>query len=115
MWRRLAPNGVGRELKDAELLAAELALVRKLEGITSHADGEVLRARLCAGVGRVKRQAHTLLLPRNNPLVVQAVRLVESDERWLYPALLAVVGDDALLPTDLRSQWRERVLTSDRK
>jgi hypothetical protein len=115
IWRRFAPNGVGRELKDAELLAAELALVSKLEGITSHADGEVVQARLCAGVGRVKRQAQTLLLPRNNPLVVQAVRLIETDDRWLYPALLAVVGDHAMLPPDLRSQWRERVLTSDRK
>ena len=108
---RLAPIGAGRLLKDTELLAAERALLRQLEGLTAASGGNPLEARLCAGVGRVRRQGKTLLLPRNNPLVVQVVRLTEADEEWLYPALLAVVGDEACPSPDLRVRWRKRVLT----
>jgi hypothetical protein len=91
-------------------LSAEHALLRHLEGLTTPSDGEPVTVRLCAGVGRVKRQSGVLLLPRNNPIVVQAVRLVASGDEWLYPALLAVVGDEAILSPDLRTRWREKVL-----
>jgi len=109
--RRLTPESAGRLLKDNELLAAERFLLDQLEEVTGFSDGEPLHAQLCAGVGRVRRQGRSLLLPRNNPLVVQAVRLMESDEEWRYPALLAVVGDEASISPEVRVRWRRRVLT----
>jgi hypothetical protein len=108
---RLTPESAGRVLKDSELLAAERFLLDQLEEVTGFSGGEQLQAQLCAGVGRVRRQGRSLLLPRNNPLVVQAVRLMESDEEWRYPALLAVVGDEASISPEVRVRWRRRVLT----
>jgi hypothetical protein len=113
--RRFSPDRAGRQLKDTEMLAAEQALLCVLEGVTSVADGEVLEPRLCAGLGRARRSGGLLLLHRNNPLVVEAVRVVETDDAWRYPALLAAVGEEAVLPPELRVRWRRSLLADGRK
>jgi hypothetical protein len=62
--------------------------------------------RICTGGGAVRRRGRRLLLPRHNPLVVQAVRLVARDDSWLYPVALALLGRHATPTAELRARWR---------
>jgi plasmid stability protein len=120
-WRRLASGlaaaaararagaattlGAGA-LADAELLDEERSLLRQLTRAVVDGSGERLEVRMAAGVGRPRRNRQTVLLPRNNPLVVRAVRLVAGDESWLYPVALAVLADLAAPAPELRSAWQ---------
>jgi hypothetical protein len=96
----------GVEVPSDELLEAERSLLDELNRNTD----ETVDVRLSAGDGAPRRRGRRLLLPRNNPLVAGAVRLVESDDGWVYPAAAALLGEH-IRPTDeLRSSWRRRIL-----
>jgi len=96
----------GGVVPDDELLEAE----RRLLGELNRYAGESLEVRLCAGSGGARRRGGRLLLPRNNPLVAGSVRLTESDGRWLYPVVTALLGERMEADEDLRARWIRQVL-----
>jgi hypothetical protein len=96
----------GSEVPDDELLEAERRLLRELDGCA----GDAVDVRLCAGGGGVRRRGRRLLLPRHDPLVAGAVRLVARDADWLYPVASALIGESVELDEDLRTRWLQRSL-----
>lgn len=106
---RVIGRGRGRILKPNELLQAERDFVNLINGVTDVRTGEPVTVNLCAGVGEVHRHGPQLLLPRNNPLVVDAIRLSSEDDSWLYPSMLALLSDHAAPPPDLARRFRERL------
>ena len=108
---RVTGTGKRRILKENELLQAERDFVRLLEGVTDIGTGEPLKVGLCSGVGEIRRQGQQLLLPRNNPLLVEAIRLSSEDKMWIYPSMLALLSDQAAPPADLARRFRERLAT----
>ncbi len=103
---RLTGFAAPRVLADSQLLTEELRLIRELERIAVDVEGRPLKARICAGTGRIRFRNGELLLPRHQPLVVHVVRLVDRGEEWLYPACLALVGEHGRVSPELRSRWR---------
>ncbi len=101
-WR----PGRRRIVPSDELLEAELGLLAVLNAQLA----PPLEARLCAGDGAVLRRRNRLLLPRQNPLVVRALRLASAERSWLYPVALALLGEDARPSAELRDRWRRRCL-----
>ena len=106
---RVTGSGRGRILKPNELLQAERDFVRLIDGVTDLRTGEPVTVSLCAGVGEVRRRGQQLLLPRNNPLVVDAIRLSSEDDTWLYPSVLALLSEHAAPPPNLARRFRERL------
>jgi hypothetical protein len=98
-----------RRLPEDELLEAERRLVRGLE---RHLEG-VSSVEICTGAGPVRRRRGRLLLSRHHPLVVRAVRLVAEDERWLYPAALALAVWPAKPSQALRRRWLDAWVNGD--
>ena len=96
----------GSEVPDDELLEAERRLLAELNRNTE----EPTSVRFCAGDGRPRRRGTRLLMPRNNPLIAGAARLVAADDRWVYPAAAALLGEDLHPTADLRSSWTRRIL-----
>jgi hypothetical protein len=65
-----------------------------------------LSVNICEGRGAAGRTAQGLIVPRSNPTVTAAARLVAADPCWLYPLLLALdTGEE--LSEDLRERWLE--------
>lgn len=65
---------------------------------------------LCAGSGSArKRRSHTLV-GRERPEVRAAAAAVGSGDEWLYPALLAVTGEDLKIPDEIRARWLEATM-----
>jgi hypothetical protein len=98
-----------RRLPEDELLEAERRLVRKLEG---NLEG-VSAVEICAGAGPIRSRRGRLSLSRHHPLVVRAVALVAEDERWLYPAALALAAWPAKPSQALRRRWLDVWLSGD--
>ncbi len=61
---------------------------------------------LCDGSGMVWRRRSVRLVGRDRPEVRAAAITLRSGEEWLYPALLAVAGDDLDIPREVRDRWR---------
>ena len=108
---RATGTGKRRILKENELLQAERDFVRLLEGVTDIGTGEPVKVGLCSGVGEIRRQGQQLLLPRNNPLLVEAIRLSSEDKMWISPSMLALLSDQAAPPADPARRFRERLAT----
>lgn len=121
---RSRPRGSPRRL--AAAIAGDLAFVRKRLGralvpesaLSTGERGFLAAARhamagggpraltFCAGDGRIHLTGGgRLLLPRDNPAVVTAVRAVRRDPAWLYPALVALLGGHDLPAKSLRDAW----------
>lgn len=121
-WRRVVASGVSaasariqsrlssmlgtKVLDEGELIDVERGLIRRLRGAVVDDEGRPLQVRMVAGVGRVRRRRGALLIPRNNSLVTRCVRLVAAEDEWLYPAMLALIGDELAAPVPvLRERW----------
>jgi hypothetical protein len=104
---QIALRPIGRRIVPAdELLDPERELLAQLN---RHVVAPA-HVRICVGGGGIRRRGRRLLLPRHNPLVVQAARLSADDERWVYPAVLALLGDRAEATDELRARWLRRCL-----
>jgi hypothetical protein len=103
---RLRGTFRGVEVPNDELLGAERSLLDELNRNT----GETVDVRLAAGDGAPRRHGRRLLLPRNNRLVAGAVRLVEADGDWIYPAATALLGEHLQPSMELRSNWKRSIL-----
>ncbi len=64
---------------------------------------------LCGGSGPVRTRRSHHVVGRERPEVRAAVAAIGSGGRWLYPALLAVVGEDVELPNGIRDRWLEKL------
>ncbi len=104
---KIVGGGGAETLPETQLLAAERRLIDELGRVVVDSDGNPLKARICVGTGQVRVRDGELLLPRHDPLVVQSVRLVDSGEEWLYPAALALLGEEGTVIPEVRSHWRQ--------
>jgi hypothetical protein len=76
---------------------------RRLVGAAAAAGLEI---GLCDGSGGVRRRRSMRISGRDRPEVRAAAAALASGDEWLYPALLAVAGDDLDIPRELRDRWR---------
>jgi len=58
------------------------------------------------GAGMARRNRSACLVGRDRPEVRAAAITLRSGEEWLYPALLAVAGNDLDIPREVRDRWR---------
>jgi hypothetical protein len=107
--RNLVPGSTSRVIESGRLLDAERCLLSGIGRVAVGSDGEPMTVTVCAGAGPIRLQDGELRLPRNNPRVVQAVRLVGCGEEWLVPAALALVGRHGSVSAEARSRWRRIV------
>ncbi len=98
-WRRVRSPWGPRALDPGQLSDDELRLVE-----VAAAAGVDLA--LCAGDRKPRLRRSACLVGRNRPEVRAAAITVRSGEEWLYPALLAVAGDDVDIPREIRDRWR---------
>jgi len=101
--------GAGRPLADSELSRAELHLLEHLRAVIPTAGPKAPQEILfCRGQGRIRRprgKAPRLLLPRDNADVRACVRAVDSDEAWVYPACVVLLGGRAMPSVGARTTW----------
>ena len=93
-----------RPVEPVDLEPAEVQLAKRLESSLA-ASGETLSVVFDRGVRKVSRCSGRVLLPRNDPLVGEAVHLVAHDSQWLYPAALALLGDQCEIDPEVRLGW----------
>jgi len=98
-WRRVRSLWGPRALAPGQLTADELRLVE-----SAAAAGVDLA--VCNGAGRPRRRRSMCLVGRDRPEVRAAVIAMRSGDPWLYPALLAVAGNDLDIPHEIRDRWR---------
>jgi hypothetical protein len=111
--RSRLPEGSSQVLASDQLLEAERRLLSGLESVAVNRDGRPLPVKICVGTGRIRLREGELLLPRHEPRVVQAVRLVDSGEEWVLPVALALVGEHGSVSAEARSRWRSVVYVGD--
>ena len=101
--------GGGRPLADSELSRAEYHLLEQLRAVIPRANPEAPQEILfCRGRGRIRRPMGTtprLLLPRDNADVRASVEAVASDETWIYPACIVLLGGRSMPSIDARATW----------
>lgn len=68
---------------------------------------------LCDGATELRTRGSTALVGRRRGEVEAAATVAADGEDWLYPALLAVVGEDIELPDELRKRWRDAMASRD--
>jgi hypothetical protein len=66
---------------------------------------------ICAGNRRARRRKECWLVGRQRPEVRSAVAAVAEDSSWLYPALLAMIGDDGGAAEAVRRSWVDRLVS----
>jgi hypothetical protein len=98
-WRRLRSLWGPRALDRGQLTQDELRLVE-----SAAAAGVDLA--MCDGAGRPRRCRSACLVSRDRPEVRAAAITMRSGDPWLYPALLAVAGNDLDIPHEIRDRWR---------
>lgn len=67
---------------------------------------------LCDGTGMARRSRSVCLVGRDRPEVRAAAITMRSGEEWLYPALLAVAGNDLDIPREIRDRWLREILNA---
>lgn len=92
-------------LPPSRLTAAEIRLLET----ASTAGVEI---GLCRGTAAVRRRGSRLLVGRERPEVVAAAKVVDDGDEWLYPAILAVAGEDLEISGEIRDRWRRGILNS---
>jgi hypothetical protein len=101
LWHRTRGLFPRRRVPEADLLPHEgqiLASIR--EAITP------LGAQLCEGTGSAVKTSGAILVPRTNPAVQAASRLVADEPAWIYPAILALdTGEE--FPEEVRRAWMQ--------
>jgi len=101
-WRATGCLWAPRALCRRQLTPEELRLVEA----ASIAGVELV---LCEGAGMVRRCRSGYLVGRDRPEVQAAALVLASGGEWLYPALLAVAGEDLDIPDEIRNHWLEAV------
>jgi len=101
-WRTVRCLWAPRVLHRHQLTTEELRLVEA----ASIAGVELA---LCEGAGMVRRCWSGCLVGRDRPEVKAAAIALGSGGDWLYPALLAVAGEDLDIPDEIRNHWLEAV------
>ena len=101
-WRSVRGLWGPQALQNSKLTQRELRLV----GAASAAGVELS---LCEGSAAVRRRRSHILVGRNRPEVQAAALALASGGEWLYPALLAVAGEDLDIPDEIRNHWLEAV------
>lgn len=91
-----------RPLGDEVLETDELRLLALLRPLMAPT-----RVFLGSGTGAMCSSRGQMVLPRDNPSVAIAARLVDKDPAWLYPLLLALENCDLPHQT-LRNRWQNR-------
>jgi len=98
-----------RVLDRAGLIEAENELLENLNRVARDHEGEPVDVLMCPGVGAIRQHRDRILLPRNNELVVRAVRLAAGDPSWQYPVAAALLGECAPPAAEMRHQWLRKI------
>lgn len=101
--------GAGKPLADSELSRAELHLLEHLRAVIPNAGPDAPQEILfCRGQGRIRLprgKAPRLHLPRDNADVHACVQAVDSDEAWVYPACVVLLGGRTMPSVGARTTW----------
>jgi hypothetical protein len=97
-WRELRGLAPPRPLASHRLEEEERRFV-------DAAAAEGIELGLCPGSFSVRTRGRKILIGRQRPEVVSAIRVFADDCEWLYPALLATVGSARDLAPALRRRW----------
>jgi len=65
---------------------------------------------LCHGRSAARLRGSTVLVGRRRREVAAAAAVAAEDRGWLYPALLAVAGESAEFPAEMRESWRRTMM-----
>lgn len=105
-----------RVLEHANLYPNEQELLRQLR---THFDADqrssITHVELCEGRGPIRLtrgSQRTLTLPRANPVVLAAIRAINTDPTWVYPAAVALLEGKASPPASSRARWLSRERTA---
>jgi hypothetical protein len=101
-WQSVRGLWGPQALQNGKLTPIELRLL----GAASEAGVELS---LCEGSAAVRRRQSRYLVGRNRPEVQAAALALATGGEWLYPALLAVAGEDLDIPDEIRNHWLEAV------
>jgi hypothetical protein len=108
-FKRLFHPWQGRALGQADLSQEERRLLDALSQLHDEGAGGIVMA---LGKGPVrKKRSGQVLLPRDNGLVIQAVRLYAEDPNWLYPVAVTLCGRGPSSRAALeaaRKAWHQR-------
>ena len=103
VWRVARGLWCGKPLQRHELTPEESRLLEA-------ASGAGVELALCAGAGPVHKHRSRHVVGRDRTEVRAAAAATGSGDRWLYPALLAMAGEDVELPDEIRDRWLEATL-----
>ena len=102
-WRTVRGLWGPQALQNHKLTPDELRLVEA-------ASDAGVGLSLCEGTTSPRRRRSRYLVGRNRPEVQAATLAMASGGEWLYPALLAVAGEDLDIPSKVRTRWLEHNL-----
>jgi hypothetical protein len=68
---------------------------------------------LCDGSTMVRKRRSRILVGRERREVAAAAAAVADGDEWLYPALVAIAGEDLEIPDEIRERWRKAMMTSE--
>ncbi|MEE8523183.1 MAG: hypothetical protein V3T72_04570 [Thermoanaerobaculia bacterium] len=82
----------GEPVAESALSASERRFLSRLRAaLASAAEGDASAVVFFTGDGAAFRNRDGIVLPRSNPTVRHAVRVVERDSTWLYPAMVSLL------------------------
>jgi hypothetical protein len=103
MWPRIRGLVAPRPLRAPDLRPEEAELLATIRSALNP-----VRVELCEGEGPPVWTAGSLVVPRSNPALEAAARLLPQDPSWLYPLLLSLKTTTGV-PGDLRHEWLRAV------
>lgn len=96
-----------RPIPDSRLTHEERGLIEALEGAL-RVGGRPVAVSLCPGRWAPRVSGHRLVLARNRPETLAAVRVVAEYPRWIYVVAVAMKGPDCTVAPEIRSVWSFR-------
>ena len=101
-WRVVRGLWGPKPLDRRQLTSQELRLVEAASAVD-------VKLALCPGSGSARKRGSLHLVGRERTEVMAAAASVDSGDQWLYPALLAVAGEDLEIPDEIRDHWLDHV------
>ncbi|RLE33604.1 MAG: hypothetical protein DRJ61_06880 [Acidobacteria bacterium] len=96
-----------RPIPDSRLTHEERGLIEALEGAL-RVGGRPVAVCLCPGRRASRMSGRRLVLARNRPETLAAVRVVAESPGWIYVVAVAMKGPDCTVASEIRSAWSLR-------